>query len=302
MGLSGTRILAVAGLGFSLLAAAAHAQQENAPERSSVQSEFSPVTPVSSGASVASLNQGSPAQLPGDGVLGQSPSSDIAPAIMLTPANSSVRLAGGPGAIDGDAPQEGRQTKRILYIIPNFRAVSTDSFLPPQPVKEKLITATEDSLDYSSFIFVGIQAGAGMAGNSYPEFRQGALGYSRYYWHTFADATDENLWVEFLLPTVLRQDTRYYTMGKGGIVKRFAYSVSRLVITRNDNGHETFNSSEIIGAGVAAGLSNFYYPAQERTEVKSYQRWVTNVSLDGAVFIFKEFWPDINNSFFHQKD
>ena len=46
------------------------------------------------------------------------------------------------------------QTKRILYIIPNFRAVSADQHLPPQTVQEKFKTATLDSVDYSSFIFV----------------------------------------------------------------------------------------------------------------------------------------------------
>jgi len=26
------------------------------------------------------------------------------------------------------------------------------------------------------------------------------------------------------------------------------------------------------------------------------------MGLDGATFAFKEFWPDINNKFFHQKN
>jgi len=34
------------------------------------------------------------------------------------------------------------QTRRILGIIPNFRAVSTDQKLPAQSVKEKFATAT----------------------------------------------------------------------------------------------------------------------------------------------------------------
>jgi len=100
----------------------------------------------------------------------------------------------------------------------------------------------------------------------------------------------------------LRQDTRYYTLGKGGFAKRFAYSFSRIVITRTDEGHEAFNASEILGAGAAATISNLYYPTQERTEVKTYQRWVTSVLIDGGTFVFKEFWPDINNTFFHQQD
>ncbi len=164
------------------------------------------------------------------------------------------------------------------------------------------MTATMDSVDYSSFLFVGIQAGIAQASNTYPEFHQGAAGYARYYWHTFADTLDENLWVEFIFPTVLRQDSRLYTKGHGGFTRRLAYSASRAFITRTDGGRETFNASEILGAGTAAGISSLYYPSSERTFTKTYQRWITSVSIDDATFVFKEFWPDINNKFFHQKD
>ena len=112
---------------------------------------------------------------------------------LLTSASSSA-------ASDALIPGEGQQTKRILWIVPNFRAVSAGVKLPPQSVKEKFKTGALDSFDYSSFIFVGIQAGISQATDAYPGFRQGAAGYGRYYWHTFADQTDENLWVEGILP------------------------------------------------------------------------------------------------------
>jgi hypothetical protein len=204
-----------------------------------------------------------------------------------------------PATKDAD---EGMQTKRILYIIPNFRAVSADQHLPPQTVKEKFKTATLDSVDYSSFIFVALQSGVAQARNATPEFHQGAAGYGRYYWHTYADYVNENLWVEFILPAALHQDSRYYTLGRGGFGKRFAYSVSRIAITRTDAGHETFNSSEIFGSGAAAGISSLYYPSRERTFSKTFDLWMTSLAIDAGSSLFKEFWPDINNKFFHQKD
>ena len=79
---------------------------------------------------------------------------------------------------------EGRQTKRILGIVPNFRSVSVDEKLPPQSMRDKFITTTLDSFDYSAFIFAGILAGISQAEDSCPEFHQGAGGYGRYYWHT----------------------------------------------------------------------------------------------------------------------
>jgi hypothetical protein len=197
---------------------------------------------------------------------------------------------------------QGKQTKRILGIIPNFRSVSADQKLPPQSTKEKFMTAFQDSFDYSSFIFVGVQAGAAQASNSYPEFHQGAAGYARYYWHTFADQADENAWVEFILPAALHQDSRYYTLGHGGIVKRGVYSFSRVLITRKDSGGETANISEILGAGTASAISAAYYPSDDRDWTKVGQRWLTSVIIDGATFTFKEFWPDINDHLFHTKD
>ena len=170
-----------------------------------------------------------------------------------------------------------------------------DEKLPPQTIKDKFVTGTLDSLDYSAFIFVAIQAGVAEARNATPEFHHGAAGYGRYYWHTYADYVDENLWVEFLLPTVLHQDSRYYTLGRGGFAKRLGYSLSRAAITRKDNGHATFNASEIFGAGAAAGISSLYYPSQERTFTNTYQLWLTNIAIDAGSNLFKEFWPDINN-------
>jgi hypothetical protein len=197
---------------------------------------------------------------------------------------------------------EGKQTKRILYVVPNFRSVSVDAKLPPMTVKEKFLGATEDSFDYSSFIFVGGLAGVDLAENSYPKFHEGAAGYARYYWHDFADQTDENYMVEFFLPVAFHQDPRYYTLGRGGFVKRLGYSFSRIIITRQDDGHNTFNYSEVIGAGAASGISSLYYPSAYRDWTKVGQRWATNVGLDGVTFIVKEFWPDINSKIFHQKD
>ena len=219
-----------------------------------------------------------------------------------------VQVASDAPASSGSTSQpvdplaQGRQTKRILFVVPNFRAVSADQHLPPQSVKEKFKTAALDSFDYSSFIFVAGQAAVAQANNSYPEFRQGAAGYGRYYWHTLADAINENTFVEFIVPSIMHQDTRYYTLGKGPFAKRLGYAFSRVAITRSDSGHETFNFSEFAGAGAFSGVANLYYPSTERTLTKTYQRWITNLAIDSCVFAFKEVWPDINNSIFHQTD
>ncbi len=209
-------------------------------------------------------------------------------------------------AVDPSTPSNpnteyGKQNKRILGIIPNYRAVSANTYLPPLQFKGELWLATQDTFDYSDFIFVGALAGIDMAGKSQPTFGQGAEGYGKYFWHVFVDTGVENYMTEAIVPAATKEDPRYYTLGKGGFVKRAGYAVSRLFITRTNSGGETFNLSEIVGAGAAAGIGNAYYPAESNPWVKTYQRWGTQVGLDGLFNALKEFWPDINHAIFHGK-
>jgi hypothetical protein len=236
------------------------------------------------------------------------PAQTAASAQENAPAGSAAALPDAPTADrqnGAEASQandyEGKQTRRILGIIPNFRSVSADQKLPALAMREKFKLTIEDSFDYSSFIYVGLLAGVSQAENSYPEFHNGAPAFARYYWHNFADTVNGNLMTEFLMPVATREDPRYYTLGHGGFFKRTRYSVSRLLITRTDRGGLAPNFSEIVGNGAASGLADLYYPSPERTWTKTGQRWVTQVGLDGFSDLIKEFWPDVNSKFFHNK-
>jgi hypothetical protein len=221
---------------------------------------------------------------------------DVLPDTPLPASASQSGETPTPPQVATTAPQ---QTKRILGIMPNFRSVSADTRLPTQSAKDKFIAAGHDTFDYSSFIIAGFQAGFAMEDNSYPEFHQGAAGYARYYWHTLADTASENFMVGGIGPVLFHQDNRFYTLGHGSVGHRVIYAASRVLITRKDDGDETFNYSEIIGAGAASGLSSTYYPTKYRTWTKVGQKWLTSCLIDSGSFTFKEFWPDINKKVFH---
>jgi hypothetical protein len=195
-----------------------------------------------------------------------------------------------------------KQTKRILFIIPNFRSVSAETTLPPLSPKQKFKLVLDDTFDYSGFVEVGIIAGVSDLHKGEPAFGHGAIAYGRYYWHGLADNIDGNFMTEFLVPVATHEDPRYYTLGHGGLFKRTIYSVSRLAITRSDSGHATPNFAEIVGNGAASGISNFYYPSNDRSWTKTGQRWALQIGVDGLSNLAKEFWPDINAKIFHNKD
>jgi hypothetical protein len=199
-------------------------------------------------------------------------------------------------------PQQKKQPKRILYVIPNYRAVSSDSNLPPLTPGGKFKLMVDDSFDYSAFLYTGFVAGLRYAANSYPELGRGMSGYGQYYWRAFVDQAVGDSFTEWLLPVAFKQDPRYFTKGHGSFWDRTGYAASRLVITRSDKGTEQFNISELAGNLAAAGISNAYYPAKERGLSNTMSNYAIQLALDGGFNIVKEFWPDIAHKVLHQKD
>jgi len=215
-------------------------------------------------------------------------------------AITTAALAPAP-AIEKTGNSEGKQTKRMFWIIPNFAAVSADTELPPLSARDKFMLATKDSVDYSSFVWTGLLAGQSMALKSYPELHQGVAGYGRYYWRAFADQASGSFFTEALVPAVTHEDPRYYTLGHGGFFRRAGYALSRVVVTKTDSGGRSFNFSEILGNGMEAGLANLYYPPQERSLHNTAVNWASQLEAASLNNLVREFWPDIRHKFLRQK-
>jgi hypothetical protein len=188
----------------------------------------------------------------------------------------------------------------ILWLIPNYRAEEVSDVFHPLSPKEKFKLALSDSFDPSAFLVAGFVAGINMAETQTPSFGQGAEGFAKYYGASFADQAVGNFMTETVFPIALRQDPRYFVKGSGGFWKRSGYAISREVITRGDNGKNQFNGSEIAGNAVAAGISNVYYPAAERTLGKTATKWGQQLALDTFFNVVKEFWPDVRQKVLHK--
>jgi hypothetical protein len=207
-----------------------------------------------------------------------------------------------PDAQNNKDESQGQQTKRMLWVIPNFGAVNANAQLPPLSTREKFVLAAQDSVvDYSSFTWTGILAGQAMLLKSDPELGTGVKGYGRYYWRTFTDGVSGAFFTEAIMPTITHEDPRYYTLGHGGFFRRFGYAVSRTFITKTDSGGTSFNWSEVAGNALEAGLSNAYYPPQERGLRQTGINWGTQMESAVLNHVFQEFWPDLRRKIFRRK-
>ena len=213
------------------------------------------------------------------------------PTVSQTPATSPT----APEAIQNrsDPVTKSPQNDRILWTLPNYLTVENASSLPPLTTGQKFQLVAKGTFDPLEFAFLALEAGVNQASNTNPTFGQGLRGYAKRYGLAFGDNTAENFMAGAVFPSALRQDPRYYQLGRGSFLHRVVYAGLRVVITRSDAEKSQFNFSEFLGAGSAAALSNIYHPGP-RTLGTTGSVWGTQIGWDAVGFEMKEFWPDVH--------
>ncbi len=217
---------------------------------------------------------------------------------MLPDAPSSRQTQSGPSRSAQHGQEHEPSKNHIFWIIPNYRVNEDPAEIKPLTRDAKMRVAFDDSFDPSAFLVAGIFAGLSMVQKQYSSFGTGAQGFGKYYGGAFADQAIGNIMTEGLFPIALHQDPRYFVKGMGGFWKRTGYAISREVITRGDDGRNHFNTSELAGNAVAAGISNLYYPAVNRSFGNTANKWGQQIALDTFFNVAKEFWPDVRNKMF----
>jgi hypothetical protein len=213
------------------------------------------------------------------------------------------------GAKDAASDQSGTSKDRLFFALPNFLTLENAGQAPPLTPGQKFKVVAQGSFDPIQIVWYGALSGLCQAENCEPGFGQGWAAYGKRYGAYAADGTIENFFVGAVLPSVLRQDPRFFQSGHGSFFDRTGYAVSRIVVTRSDSGHKQFNFSEIFGAAIASAISTYsyhphpgYHPqagvnvpyvASDRTLTNTASVWGTQVGYDTLTLVIKEFWPDI---------
>jgi hypothetical protein len=121
----------------------------------------------------------------------------------------------------------------------------------------------------------------------------GAGAWGEAYAATLADGESREFFGNFLFPTLLRQDPRYFPKRTGSVLSRAWYAATRVVVTRNDSGREMFNFSEVMGVAFSKALSNAYYPNRYCGGLDTTANILGTFQSDATSNLLREFWPDI---------
>jgi hypothetical protein len=183
---------------------------------------------------------------------------------------------------------------RLFFALPNFLTLENAGQVPPLTRGQKFAVVARGSFDPVQIVWYAALSGICQAENCEPGYGQGAQGYGKRYGAYAADGTIENFFVGAILPSVLREDPRYFQSGQGSFFDRTGYAVSRIFVIRTDSGHRQFNFSEIFGAAIASAISTYsYHPHADRTLANTASVWGSQIGYDTITLVVKEFWPDI---------
>jgi hypothetical protein len=196
--------------------------------------------------------------------------------------------------------ETGTVNDRIFEVLPNYGTVETAKTLPPLTSGQKFRLATAGVFDWAAYPFNGALAAIAQAKNDPKSWGQGWDAYGKRYGESFADNSIGTYMTTAIFPSLLHEDPRYYQLGRGRFVHRAYHGINRLFVTRTDSGHDRFNISESLGNAVAAGISNIYHPAEDRTVGRNISTFGFLILYDGLSNELKEFWPDIRRKVFHK--
>jgi hypothetical protein len=188
----------------------------------------------------------------------------VVPQIALAVAANvtDVQVAMSPVQV-AEAQVKDEEKQRVLGVIPNFY-VTYDPHPLALNAKQKFELAWKTTIDPVTFVIVGGIAGVQQAENTFSGYGQGAQGYAKRYGASYADVAIGTFIGSAILPSLLKQDPRYFYKGTGSTRSRILYAMVNSVICKGDNGRWQPNYSNILGNLAAGGISNLYYPSQNR--------------------------------------
>jgi hypothetical protein len=207
--------------------------------------------------------------------------------LALTTELTEVRVEFTPVELAQEQIRD-EEKQRVLGFIPNFYV----SYIPnaaPLNTRQKFELAWKSTVDPVTFLITGAVAGIQQANNQFSGYGQGAQGYAKRYGASYTDVVTSTFIGGAILPSLFKQDPRYFYKGTGSKRSRVLYAIANSVICKGDNGHWQACYSTLIGGIAAGGISNLYYPASDRGAGLTFENAAIGIGASAAANILQEF-------------
>ena len=186
-------------------------------------------------------------------------------ALTIQPATVEVRVSVTKEELAEEQVKVEEQ-QRILGVIPNF-LVTYDHDAVRLRARQKYELAFRTMIDPETIgvdlVSSGIQQGTG----GLKGYGTGSQGYAKRFAASYATGSIDAMLGSAVLPSLFKQDPRYFYKGNGTIKQRAFYAIAMSVICKGDNGHWQYNYSGLLGGLAAGSIANLYYPPANRNAI-----------------------------------
>lgn len=211
------------------------------------------------------------------------------PAITLRVATLVTEVRVVPPQVIAEAQIKEEEKQKALGIIPNYYVSYVPNAVALTP-KQKYELAWKTMIDPMTFGITGAVAGIQQAQNDFSGYGQGAQGYAKRFGASYAEDAIGTFLGSAVLPSLFKQDPRYFYKGSGSKRSRILYAVANSVICKGDNGHWQANYSAILGSLASGGISNLYYPASDRNGARlTFENTLIGIGANAAANVLQEF-------------
>ncbi|HEX4227960.1 MAG TPA: hypothetical protein VHZ07_04775 [Bryobacteraceae bacterium] len=167
------------------------------------------------------------------------------------------------GRIDPSLPSAPLSFHRKFLMTPGIDTVKDPhAVLPPLTTKEKYRLFWLRTADISVPVEAAFFAGFSQVMRNSPRYGTDSGAYAARFGSYAANTVSCNFFEDALLPSVFKQDPRYFRKGTGSVKSRLLYALKEEWVTRSDSGGSAFNYSEVLGAGFSTALGDAWYPRQ----------------------------------------
>jgi hypothetical protein len=172
-----------------------------------------------------------------------------------------------------------------------------DNLIDPQEIAPRLSISDKVGMglkaSVSPFAVLGWIGSAtySEALNRSPNYGQSAKNYAQRLGAAAARASSEDIFSTSVMAPILHEDPRYFVEGPGhpGLHRAF-YALSRVLVTRRDDGRSTINYALLSGNAIGAGLTQTYYPAGNRNFNGTATTLGISLAGSGVKYLFEEFF------------
>lgn len=173
--------------------------------------------------------------------------------------------------------------------------------VPPLYARDKMLFWAHEEISPVGWVPVFTSAGYEQLMNSDPKYGSDSGAFGERLGAGFLRVTSFRFFSDSLLPTLTREDPRYFRKAYGSVKVRGIYAMERVFVAQRDNGTHSFNYSDIFGHLGGAALTMTYYPHPSANWTEVMEVWGVSLAGDAGGKLFLEFWPDVRDDVFHHR-